>query len=125
MNRKTLGAYQNACYVGSTMPAHSPMPSATATRVRVRWDNVMIVLIGAAVAAFAVVFVVMSGSGTKDQVSRRDAVKDPNTPAATAPVDAPTTGSLDVEDARGLVEEARSLMADARWAEATDRLDSI
>lgn len=102
-----------------------PSPTSTsATQVRVRWDNVMIVLIGAAVAAAAVVFVVMTGDAVPP--TKRPAA--PAKHAAAAPDTDPsatTDGGLDIDDARGLLEEARTLMADARWAEATDRLDTI
>jgi hypothetical protein len=105
-------------------PSPTP-PLSSATRTRVRWENVMIVLFGVVVAAFAVMAILISQAPEPSASTKDDAVA----PAIDAPAasfeDAAPASSLTLDDSLGLVEEARSLAREARWDEATDRLDSV
>lgn len=108
--------------------APSPHGSpGSSTRVRVKWDNVMIVLIGVVVAAFAVVGILLySDSGTAPTPA-----KDPSTATAAesgltdVATEAVEPGALSLDDSIGVVEEVRAFMAEGRWVEAADRLDLI
>ena len=112
------------------MTSYAPSPHGpddSSTRVRVKWDNVMIVLIGTVVAAFAVVGILMySGPASKPKPA-----KDTSSAATTevdeftAATDAAPAGELSLDDAIGVVEEVRALMTEGRWDEASDRLELI
>ena len=107
------------------MTSHADLPhgSSSATRVRVRWDNIMIVLIGVTAAAFAVVAILMGGDSTEQPpASTGPAVE---TEAAAPALETAEPGSLTLDDAVSLVEEVRALMAEGRWDEATDRLELV
>lgn len=99
-------------------------PSPAATRTRVKWENVAILLGGLVVASFAVVVVLMQGaeqsSGAASTATSRTATE----PVSDQPVSEPAS-ELTMTDALGLVEEARQLMAEARWEEAAERLASV
>jgi hypothetical protein len=101
-------------------------PADPSTRVRVKWDNVMIVLIGVVAATFAVVGILMFS-----HPAAKPAAKDPSTAAApqvdatTPATDETAPGELSLDDAVSVVEEVRSLMTEGRWDEATDRLELI
>ncbi len=112
------------------MTSFAPSPhgsSGSSTRVRVKWDNVMIVLIGVVVAAFAVVGILLYA----DTGATPTAAKDPS--AATAPETEASEsayadvapGELSLDQAIEVVAEARTLMSEGRWVEAADRLELI
>jgi hypothetical protein len=109
------------------MTPNSPSPysySGTATRTRVKWDNIAIVLMGAVVAVFAVVGIML----TADKPA---ATPKPRPEAATSTelledtATEPAAGELTIDDANALIEEAKGFMAEARWDEAADRLATI
>lgn len=94
-----------------------------ATRTRVKWENVAILAGGAVVATFAVVLVLIQGA---EQKPTTQAPVQPQ--AAVTPTDGATVepeGALTMTDALGLVEEARQFIAEARWDEAAERLESV
>jgi hypothetical protein len=98
------------------------------TRTRVKWDNILIVVAGTALAAVAVVLILASGSATGAKAPTTHASTPPATTSPTA--DAVTTpaaadGALTLEDSQGLVDEAKDLLASARFDEAIDRLETV
>ncbi|MEO6867094.1 MAG: hypothetical protein ABI200_03655 [Gaiellales bacterium] len=99
-----------------------PTGSPTSTRMRLKWENIMIVLIGVVVATFAVVGILASG-GTDEPT--KQAAKPAPTLDASAEPEALSGDALTIDDATSLVEEAGALMLEARWDEAIDRLDTI
>lgn len=112
------------------MTSFSPSPhgsTSSSTRVRVKWDNVMIVLIGIVVAAFAVVGILLYA----DSGASRTASKDPSTATAAESGTSESAyadvapGELSLDDSLGVVAEARTLMSEGRWVEAADRLELI
>jgi hypothetical protein len=103
-----------------------PSPQLPAqTRTRVKWDNILIVVAGASLAAVAVLLILASGSTTPSPSSAHK----PAPHVATADLDAATApaadGTLTLEDSQGLVEEAKDLLASARFDEAIDRLETV
>jgi hypothetical protein len=105
--------------------ATPPASSHATTRTRVKWDNIMIVLIGTVVAAFAVVGILASGGSSSPKAGTTHKAA-PS--AIEAPADEPTTinsGALTLDDSTGLVVEARDLLATARFDEAIDRLQTV
>lgn len=109
------------------MTPNSPSPnpySGTATRTRVKWDNIAIVLMGAVVAVFAVVGIML----TADKPAATPKVQ-PEAATSTELLDDtatdPAAGELTIDDAHALIEEAKGFMAEARWDEAADRLATI
>jgi hypothetical protein len=108
----------------SRAPSPAP-PLCPATRVRVRWENVMIVLIGVVVASFAVMGILIS-QAPESSTSAPGSEPARKIPAPSAPFeDSVPASTLTLDDSLGLVEEARSLAGEARWDEATDRLDAV
>lgn len=108
------------------MSSFSPSPQnpyvPTPMRTRVKWENISIILVGVAMAAGAVMFI-MSGETTKPPAKPAAA---PATLDAAPPAESEAlTDDLSLEDSLGLVDEARSLMLDARWDDAADRLASV
>ena len=109
------------------MTPNSPSPysySGTATRTRVKWDNIAIVLMGAVVATFAVVGIMLTADKPKTAVK-----PDPTPVTGTdqlqdAAIDA-AAGELTIDDANALVDEAKGFMTEARWDEAADRIATI
>lgn len=108
----------------SRHPSSSPRPNVAPARTRVRWDNVMILLVGLVAAAFAVTLILANGT-------RGDAPATPTTskaaaPAGTSPSSAETLADgIDMDEARGLVDEATVFLRSARWDEAADRLATV
>jgi hypothetical protein len=108
--------------MSSLPPAYD---SATATRTRVKWDNIAIVLIGAVVAAFAVVAIIAtSDSAPTKQATRPAPIRDEQLTDAAATGEA-TDGELTLDDATSLADEAKTFISQARWDEAADRLQTI
>jgi hypothetical protein len=103
-------------------PDPTPPVSVPATRLRVKWEHVMIALITVAIIAFGFVAWLASSAADPAQpaASAVAPAAVPNETAAVAPA-----GALTMDDAVGLVAEARSLMGEARWVEAAERLDSV
>lgn len=97
-------------------------PNAPAMRTTVRWDNLMIlmiVLVGA-LLLFVGYLANMDSAATKPDPKAPSAGTDATTPAVVEDPDA-----LTQLDAEVLVDEARALIAEARWVEAADRLASV
>jgi hypothetical protein len=99
----------------------SPYSYEPATRTRVKWDNIAIVLMGAVVATFAVAGIMM----TADKPAAKPAPKQVAPATSNTLEDAIPTGDLTLDDATALIEEARDFMGQARWDEAADRLATI
>jgi hypothetical protein len=105
------------------MAPDSPLTPAP-IQTRIKWENVMIGLIALVVVVFGTVgYLISTAPGPQEQASGTEMG------SATFPGDADTTAPvasiLTLEDAVGLVEEARVLMREARWDEAADRLASV
>ena len=102
------------------MTSYAPTPEKP-SRVRVRWDNVMIVLVVMAIVAFAGVAFILINAGRATDAPRPEGA---DTSPTTAVADEATAdaGALDLDDARGLVDDARALMTEARWDEAAEHL---
>ncbi|MCW2956809.1 MAG: hypothetical protein JWO69_1678 [Thermoleophilia bacterium] len=102
-------------------------PYLATTRTRVRWENIAIILVCAVLAAGAVTYI-MTGDTSKPTTpveSSGDAAPSLPEPALTDDASAAVEGELTFEDSLSMVDEARSLMLDARWDDADDRLTSV
>ncbi len=109
-----------------TSSAPSPHRSpGSSTRVRVKWDNVMIVLIGVVVAAFAVVGILLYSDSSSKPAAKDPATAPTQEQPAERSIEDTATGTLSLDDAIAVVEEVRTLMTEGRWDEASDRLELI
>lgn len=103
-----------------------PPPSTPATRLRIKWEHVMIGLIAVTIVAFGAVGWLASQTTPAPAAPTTEAAQPAPAAATDALADAASTaGTLTMDDAVGLVDEARSLMGEARWAEADERLSSV
>lgn len=109
------------------MDAPVPPPSSFATtypqttHTRVKWDNVLILLVGVVMAALAVTIIL-----TREEAKPEPAAASQDTAPLSSDASTPTLDEAQtLADAQALVEEARGLMRDARWTEAADRLDLV
>lgn len=107
---------------GSPTPPIDAPDAATATRTRVRWENLLLLFV--AVSMAAVVVAVIAG-GQTSTTTKAPAPASQEAPLVDRLDTAVPTSDLTVEDALGLVEEARQLMGEGRWDEAADRLASV
>lgn len=104
------------------MTPASPTPASTHTRIK--WENLMVALIVVAVVAFAIVgYVVATAPPSSPPSAAETSVEPAPTELDSGMGDA--ASALTLDDAIGLVEEARLLMREARWDEAGERLASI
>lgn len=101
-----------------------PVTAAPNTRTRVKWENLAILAGGAVVATFAVVVVLMHGAEQPAATASHHTAPEAAAPVADETV-AAAGSELTMADAVGLVDEARQLIGEARWDEASDRLASV
>ncbi len=105
------------------MVSESPRTPAAAQpplRTRVKWENLLILLVVASFAVIGVIALVVAKPEAGHADAPKLATNDPDSSAAESP-----DTQITLDDAIDLVTEARSLMREARWDEASDRLATV